>query len=177
MATTAKKSAPAKDTATALEEFFLDELKDIYWAEKHLVKALPKMQKAATSEELANAFAEHTTATEEHVVRLEKVFELLDKKPQAKKCEAMEGLLKEGEEIIADTEKGSATRDVGLILAAQKVEHYEIATYGGLAQLAKTLGRTDIKDILGLTLDEEKQTDELLTSLAEADINETAEQE
>ncbi|HEY9046595.1 MAG TPA: ferritin-like domain-containing protein [Ohtaekwangia sp.] len=171
------KRAASKDSASQLEDFFVDSLKDIYWAEKHLTKALAKMQKAATSEELANAFGDHLTVTQEHVARVEKVFELLEKKPQAKKCEAMEGLIKEGEDIIAETEKGSATRDVGLILAAQKVEHYEIATYGGLAQLAKTLGREDIKDLLGQTLDEEKQADELLTSLAESDINETAEQE
>ncbi|HEY9009230.1 YciE/YciF ferroxidase family protein [Ohtaekwangia sp.] len=171
------KRAASKDSASELEDFFVDSLKDIYWAEKHLTKALAKMQKAATSEELANAFGDHLTVTQEHVARVEKVFELLEKKPQAKKCEAMEGLIKEGEDIIAETEKGSATRDVGLILAAQKVEHYEIATYGGLAQLAKTLGREDIKDILGQTLDEEKQADELLTSLAESDINEAAEQE
>ncbi|SKC73498.1 YciE/YciF ferroxidase family protein [Ohtaekwangia koreensis] len=175
--TSTKKASSAKESSSELEEFFVDSLKDIYWAEKHLTKALAKMQKAATSEELANAFADHITVTQEHVARVEKVFELLDKKPQAKKCEAMEGLIKEGEDIISETEKGSATRDVGLILAAQKVEHYEIATYGGLAQLAKTLGREDIKDILGQTLDEEKQADELLTSLAEADINEAAEQE
>jgi ferritin-like metal-binding protein YciE len=174
---TSTRRASLKESASELEEFFIDSLKDIYWAEKHLTKALAKMQKAATSEELATAFADHLTVTQEHVARVEKVFELLDKKPQAKKCEAMEGLIKEGEDIISETEKGSATRDVGLILAAQKVEHYEIATYGGLAQLAKTMGREDIKEILGQTLDEEKQADELLTSLAEADINEAAEQE
>lgn len=174
---TSTKRASSKENASELEEFFIDSLKDIYWAEKHLTKALAKMQKAATSEELASAFADHLTVTQEHVARVEKVFELLDKKPQAKKCEAMEGLIKEGEDIISETEKGSSTRDVGLILAAQKVEHYEIATYGGLAQLAKTMGRDDIKQILGQTLDEEKQADELLTSLAEADINEAAEQE
>lgn len=174
---TSTRRASSKESSSELEEFFIDSLKDIYWAEKHLTKALAKMQKAATSEELASAFADHLTVTQEHVARVERVFELLDKKPQAKKCEAMEGLIKEGEDIISETEKGSATRDVGLILAAQKVEHYEIATYGGLAQLAKTMGRNDIKEILGQTLDEEKQADELLTSLAEADINETAEQE
>jgi ferritin-like metal-binding protein YciE len=174
---TSTRRASSKENSSELEEFFIDSLKDIYWAEKHLTKALAKMQKAATSEELASAFADHLTVTQEHVARVEKVFELLDKKPQAKKCEAMEGLIKEGEDIISETEKGSSTRDVGLIMAAQKVEHYEIATYGGLAQLAKTLGREDIKEILGQTLDEEKQADELLTTLAEADINEAAEQE
>ncbi len=172
-----KTSESQKDNQSLLEEFFIDELKDIYWAEKHLTKALPKMQKAATSTDLADAFADHLTVTQEHVSRLEKVFEILGKKPQAKKCEAMNGIVKEGEDIISETEKGSATRDVGLILAAQKVEHYEIATYGGLTQLAKTIGRNDVADILHQTLTEEKEADELLTSLAESNINELAEQE
>jgi ferritin-like metal-binding protein YciE len=171
------KSSGEEDSKTLLEEFFVDELRDIYWAEKHLVKALPKMQKASTSEELANAFADHLTATEEHVARLEQVFELMGQKARAKKCDAMDGLVKEAESIIKDTDKESATRDVGLIMAAQKVEHYEIATYGSLAQLAKTLGREDVKNILGQTLDEEKEADELLTSIAESHVNEEAEHE
>jgi len=177
MATATKKSASTTDDGQALEEFFLNELKDIYWAEKHLVKALPKMQKAASSEELANAFAEHKTETEEHVARLEQIFELLGKKPQGKKCEAMEGLLAEAQDIISETEKGTSTRDVGLIMAAQKVEHYEIATYGSLAQLAKTMSNVEIKNLLGLTLDEEKNCDETLTAIAETSINEMADQE
>lgn len=178
MKTTTKKAAASEtDSKALLEEYFLDSLRDIYWAEKHLVKSLPKMQKAATSEDLAQAIGDHITVTEEHVARLEQVFEMMDQKARAKKCEAMEGLIKEGETVISETEKGSATRDVGLIMAAQKVEHYEIATYGGLTQLAKTIGREDIADILGQTLSEEKETDELLTSLAEADINEQASQE
>ena len=152
-------------------EFFNDELKDIYWAEKHLVKTLPKMVKAATSEELQSAFTDHLEATKEHVTRLEKVFEMLGEKPAAKKCEAMEGITKEGEEIIDETEEGTATRDVGLILAAQKVEHYENATYGGLTQLARTLGKEDIARILHETLNEEKEADELLTEVAENGIN------
>jgi ferritin-like metal-binding protein YciE len=174
---TAKKSAsksaevsgPQNDSA--LLELFTDEIKDIYWAEKHLVKSLPKMQKAATSDELVQAISDHLEATKEHVTRLERVFEMLDEKVQAKKCDAMEGLVQEGEGVIEDTEDGSVTRDVGIILAAQKVEHYEIATYGGLAQLAKTLGREDIAEILGQTLAEEKEADELLTNIAENDIN------
>lgn len=177
----ARKSSPRKtaaktmmsnaDAKSLLHDFFVDELKDIYWAEKHLTKALPKMAKAATSEELRQAFENHLTQTEEHVSRLEQVFEMLGMKPQAKKCDAMEGLVEEGKSIIEDTEQGTATRDVGLILAAQKVEHYEIATYGGLAQLAKTLGLMDIKEILGQTLAEEKEADELLTEIAENNIN------
>ena len=176
MKSTEKKSPNASSKATgkthsALKEFFTDELKDIYWAEKHLVKALPKMQKAATSEELQDAFATHLEQTQGHVSRLEKVFELLEEKPVAKKCDAMEGLVKEGQSIIEDTNDDTATRDVGLILAAQKVEHYEIATYGGLTQLAKTIGRDDIAVILGETLAEEKETDELLTDIAEGSVN------
>lgn len=163
-----------KENKNLLEEFFVEELKDIYWAEKHLTKALPKMQKAATSQELASAFADHLTATEEHVSRIEEVFELLGETARAKKCEAMEGLVKEGESIVEETEKETATRDVGLIMAAQKIEHYEIATYGGLTQLAKTIGRDDIAEILAQTLVEEKETDELLTSIAESNVNQAA---
>ena len=166
-----KSKASNGDSNNMLQELFVDEIKDIYWAEKHLVKALPKMKKAATSPELQEAFEFHLAQTQEHVGRLEKVFELLEEKAQAKKCDAMEGLVEEGESIIDETEEGTATRDVGLIIAAQKVEHYEIATYGGLAQLAKTLGLSDVKDLLGQTLDEEKKTDEQLTSIAEANIN------
>jgi ferritin-like metal-binding protein YciE len=173
---TARKSSAAPSQSTeeiqsALLELFIDEIKDIYWAEKHLTKALPKMQKAATSEELKEAFETHLEQTQGHVERLEQVFEMLDHKVQSKKCDAMAGLVEEGEGIIADTEAGTATRDVGLILAAQKVEHYEIATYGGLAQLAKTIGRDDVAEILAETLAEEKETDELLTQIAENDIN------
>lgn len=165
----ADKSEPVSDSMLA--DFFHDELKDIYWAEKHLVKVLPKMQKAATSEELGNAFADHLEQTREHVTRLEHVFEMLGHKPQAKKCDAMEGITKEGESIIEDTEEGTATRDVGLIFAGQKVEHYEIATYGGLHQLATTLGYDDIAQVLETTLNEEKETDEGLTAIAENNIN------
>jgi ferritin-like metal-binding protein YciE len=166
-----KKTASSEDVQSSLLELFTDEVKDIYWAEKHLLKALPKMKKAATSPELQEAFETHLHQTELHVSRLEEIFGLLTEKPQAKKCDAMEGLVEEGERIISDTEEGTATRDVGLILAAQKVEHYEIATYGGLAQLAKTMGRNEIKELLGQTLAEEKETDQLLTGIAESSIN------
>lgn len=167
------KASPRKmDNKSLLKKFFVEELQDIYWAEKHLVKALPKLQKAATTDELANAFEDHTAATEEHVSRLEEVFELLGETAKAKKCEAMEGLVKEAQQIIEDTEEETATRDVALIMAAQKVEHYEIATYGSLVQLAKSIGMIDVADILAETLREEKETDELLTSIAENGINE-----
>jgi ferritin-like metal-binding protein YciE len=161
----------------ALLELFVDEIKDIYWAENHLLKALPKMQKAATSKQLSAAIEEHIAVTQTHVARLEQIFELLEEKPQAKKCDAMEGLTKEGEGILENTGEGTATRDVGIILASQKVEHYEIATYGGLAQLANTLGLTGIAELLMKTLDEEKKADETLTSIAENDLNYQASQE
>jgi len=178
-ATRAKKTETAASAKgnTQLEKFFMDSLKDIYWAEKHLTKALPKMQKAATTEELQSAIEAHLSQTEIHVSRLEHVFELLGKKAQAKKCDAMEGLVKEGESIVEETEDGSMTRDAGIIMAAQKVEHYEIATYGGLVQLAKTMGQDEVAYILGQTLDEEKQTDAELTVIAENKINWQAEQE
>lgn len=170
-------SASPKSTDSRLKEFFIDELKDIYWAEKQLVKTLPKMKKAATSEELQKAFEDHLEATKIHVSRLEQVFEILGKKAEAKKCDAMAGITEEGEGIIADTEKGTATRDVGLIMAGQKVEHYEISTYGGLVQLAKTLGLYEISQILAATLEEEKEADLLLTDIAEDHVNYEAKEE
>lgn len=164
-------SSSQEATETMLYGLFVDSLKDIYWAEKHLVKALAKMEKSATTEELQDAFADHMQATETHVSRLEDVFSLLGETARGKKCEAMEGLIAEGKSIIEETEKGTATRDVGLILAAQKVEHYEIATYGGLVTLAKIMGMDDVADILATTLNEEKETDELLTDIAENSVN------
>ncbi len=158
-------------------KFFVDELKDIYWAEKHLVKALPKMKKAATSPELAAAFDKHTTETQGHIDTLEQVFELLGEKASAKKCDAMEGLLEEANSIIEDTEKGTLVRDAGLILAAQKVEHYEIATYGTLRTFAENMGHTDVVELLQQTLDNEKATDVALTEVAESFVNEQAAEE
>ena len=176
-----KSEAPAntgeQKTDSMLEDFFHDSLKDIYWAEKHLVKTLPKMIKASTTTELQNAIEEHLEVTKTHVQRLEQVFELLGHKPQAKKCDAMEGLTKEGDSIVEETEEGTATRDVGVIMASQKIEHYEIATYGGLCQLATTLGHEDIAEILATTLAEEKAADESLTGIAENDINYQANEE
>jgi len=170
-------SAPAKSEETMLRELFVEELRDIYWAEKHLTKALPKMKKAATSEELAAAFDEHLAVTETQIGRVEEVFELLEMTARAKKCEAMEGLVKEAQSLIEELPKGSAVIDAGLIIAAQKVEHYEIAAYGSLVQLAKTMGENEIADLLQQTLDEEKQADQLLTELAVSGINISAESE
>lgn len=186
------KKAPATKTTTkapkapetteiveesALNELFLDELKDIYWAEKHLVKALPKMAKAATSDELRNAIQTHITETEGQITRLEDAFASIDEKAVAVKCEAMAGLLKEADEIVSETEKGSLTRDAGIISAAQKIEHYEIASYGTLRTLATTLGYTEAAELLEATLAEEKNCDSLLTQIAEGGINDSAKSE
>src|SRR6478735_5260954 len=157
--------------ATQLEEFFMNALKDIYWAEKHLTKAIPKMIKASTTEELRKVFEEHLEVTKDQVTKLETVFGLLGEKPQAKKCEAMEGLTKEAESIIEETEEGSLTRDVALVMAAQKVEHYEIATYGTLVRIATAVGRQDAADIFSAILDEEKEADMTLTGVVENNIN------
>jgi ferritin-like metal-binding protein YciE len=170
-------AANAQSEETMLKELFIEELRDIYWAEKHLTKALPKMKKAATSQELATAFEDHLAVTEKQIERVEQVFELLDMTPRAKKCEAMDGLVKEAQNIIEEMPKGSAVIDAGLIIAGQKVEHYEIAAYGSLVQLAKTMGENEIADLLQQTLDEEKQTDQLLTELAVSGINITADNE
>lgn len=162
---------------SAFHEFFVDELKDIYWAEQHLVKALPKMQEAATSPELAAAFEKHTEETEGHAATLEQVFKLLGEKVSAKKCDAMEGLVKEAESIISDTEAGTMVRDAGLILAAQKVEHYEIATYGTLRTFAENMGHTEVVELLAGILENEKETDVALTEVAVSSINEDASEE
>ncbi len=185
-----KKSADTKKSSTKkasgmtgkmkdseFHEFFVDGLKDIYWAEKHLAKALPKLKKAATSEELAQAFEKHTEETAEHIARLEQVFELMEEKAVAKKCEAMEGLIKEAESIIEDTDKGTMIRDAGLIMAAQKVEHYEIASYGTLRTFAEIMGHTEVVDLLDQTLENEKATDVILTEVAVSSINEPASEE
>jgi ferritin-like metal-binding protein YciE len=184
MAKTTRTSSAARSASTTfsneetkLKQLFVEELKDIYWAEKHLIKALPKLKKAATSNELANAFEQHLAITENQVGRVEQVFELLEMSPRAKKCEAMAGLVMEAQAVIEDTDKGSATRDVALIIAGQKVEHYEIATYGSLAQLARTMGRDDIATLMQQTLDEEKQADQILTDLAVSGININADNE
>ncbi len=165
------------DEHTKLHELFVEELKDIFWAEKHLLKALPKMAKAATSSELANAFQDHVEETENQIARLQEVFEMLDMTPRAKKCEAMEGLVRETLNAIDDTDKGTSTRDAALIISAQKSEHYEIASYGSLVQLARTMNLEDIAEILQETLDEEKDTDVRLTELAVSSINIDAEHE
>jgi len=176
--TNGTKEASHKTSKTSLlEKFFIDQLKDIYYAEQHLVKALPDMQKAATSEELEDALDEHLKQTERHVKRLEKVFQLVNQKPEGKKCEAIEGLIKEAKSIISETKEGTMTRDAALIIAAQKIEHYEIATYGGLVQLAITMDLHRAAELLDKTLQEEEDTDATLTEIAETSINVKAENE
>ena len=181
MATTKTPSKSSEMTAdvtdSALNELFIDELKDIYWAEKHLVKALPKMAKAATSEELRTAIQNHLSETENHVTRLEQAFESIGEKAVAVKCEAMAGLIKEGDEIVSETEKGTITRDAGIISAAQKIEHYEIASYGTLKTLAGVLGYSEAAEILDATLQEEKNADGKLTDIAVSSINQSAKSE
>jgi uncharacterized protein (TIGR02284 family) len=154
-----------------LMEFFVNELKDLLWAERELVDTLPDMAEAATSQELKNAFTSHLAETETHVTRLEQIFAMLGLEPDTTKCDAMAGIVDEGDEIISDTEEGTAQRDVGLIFAGQKAEHYEIASYGGMISLAKTLGYYDIAEMLVLTIDEEKSADALLTEIAENHVN------
>jgi ferritin-like metal-binding protein YciE len=175
-ATTSKSTSSrgvvkAKSTAAeGLHELFVDSLKDIYWAEKALVKALPKMAKNATTQGLIDGINNHTAETEEQIARLEQVFQIIGKKAVAKKCEAMDGLLKEGQDIMESTEQGPV-RDAGIIAASQKIEHYEIATYGTLCAFAKTLGYDDAAAILHTTLEEEKQCDITLTEAAYNTIN------
>lgn len=183
-AATKKRSSNSRKQTTAvaegnsqLQELFVDALKDLYWAEKALTKALPKMQKKATTETLKDAMEMHLEQTMEQVARLEQIFEVLGEKARGKKCEAMEGLIKEAESVMEDTEDGTMTRDAGIIMAAQKVEHYEISSYGTLVQIARVLGHDEVASILQETLEEEKETDANLTVIAEEEINWQAEQE
>ena len=157
-----------------LKELFHDTLKDIYFAEKKILTALPKMAKAAHSEELKEAFNKHETQTEEHVARLEKVFGEIDEMPRGKTCDAIMGIIAEGQEVMKEF-KGMPALDAGLLAAAQAVEHYEIARYGTLKTWAAELGFERAVDLLDTTLAEEKETDEMLTRLAESDVNQHAE--
>lgn len=154
----------------SLQDLYVDELKDLYSAENQLVKALPKMAKAASSEDLQAAFEEHLEQTRGHVKRLEQVFKKLNASPKGKKCKAMEGLLDEGEEVINEDAE-PAVKDAALIAAAQRVEHYEIAGYGCVRTYAQQLGFNDAAELLQQTLNEEGETDKKLTELAESVIN------
>lgn len=156
-----------------LHELFHETLKDIYFAEKKILSALPKMAKAAQSEDLKAAFEKHETETEEHVARLEKVFEEIEQAPRGKSCDAIIGIIEEGQEVMTEF-KGAAALDAGLLAAAQAVEHYEIARYGTLKTWAAELGLNQAVKLLERTLAEEKKTDETLTQLAESQVNEHA---
>lgn len=172
-AASAKKVPAKKNAAKELKDLFEDGLKDIYWAEKALTKALPKMQKNATDKKLKDAIGAHLAETKNQVKRLEECFAAMGKKAQAKKCDAMQGLLDEGKGIMEETKPG-AVRDAGIIAASQKVEHYEIATYGTLAAYAKVLKQNKCLRLLLKTLGEEKKCDELLTSIADTALNKKA---
>jgi ferritin-like metal-binding protein YciE len=161
-----KKSAKKENTEKTIKDVFEEELKDIYGAEKQLIEALPKMAEAAFSEELKEAILDHLEQTKEHAQRIELVFEMLEMPAEEKKCEAMEGLIEEGNNIIEEFESGNV-RDCALIIGAQKIEHYEIASYGSLCELAEVQGMYDIAEILDETLEEEEMTDMLLTQIAE----------
>jgi ferritin-like metal-binding protein YciE len=156
-----------------LQELFHETLKDIYFAEKKILKALPKMAKAAQSEDLKSAFEKHETETEEHVARLEKVFEEIDESPRGKTCDAIIGIIEEGQEVMKEF-RGTPALDAGLLAAAQAVEHYEIARYGTLKTWANELGLTQSVALLEETLSEEKKTDDALTKLAENEVNQHA---
>ena len=164
------KIAPKKDAADQLKDFMVDGLKDLYWAEKALVKNLPKMAKNATSRHLTTAVNDHLADTKNQVKRLEDAFKALGLKAEAVKCEAMNGLLKEAKEIMEETQPG-AVRDAAIIAAAQKVEHYEIASYGTMATYAKLLGEKEVLKLLLETLKEENTCDKDLTKLAKSEIN------
>jgi ferritin-like metal-binding protein YciE len=166
-----------EEKKTPFEKLFEDLLKDTYGAEQQLVEALQQMHEAATTDELKNAFEDHLYVTKKHVSRLERVFSLIGIEAEAKTCEAMAGLIKESQRVVEETEEGSMTRDAGLIIAAQKVEHYEIAAYGSLVQVALTLGHDQAATILERTLSEEEDTDSLLTEIAETEVNPMADNE
>jgi ferritin-like metal-binding protein YciE len=156
-----------------LEDLFNGLLQDVYYAEKQLLKTLPKMAKKASSEELAQAFTEHRDQTEGQIERLEQAFEMMGKKPRGKKCDAILGIIEEGKEVMEEAEDEEVL-DAGLIGAAQAAEHYEIARYGTLCAWAKQLGKPQVARLLHQTLEEEKQTDELLTKIAEGSVNKAA---
>jgi ferritin-like metal-binding protein YciE len=156
-----------------LDDLFHDTLKDIYFAEKKILATLPKMAKAAQSPDLKRAFEKHRAETEGHVIRLEKVFAAIDKKPQGKTCDAIVGITDEGAEIMKEF-KGSPALDAGLLAAAQAVEHYEMSRYGTLRTWAQELGLNDAVRLLDQTLEEEKKTDAALTKIAEAVVNQQA---
>lgn len=168
---TKQQNMKSKNNQTDLGKFFLDALQDIYYAEAKIEESLAKIKHKATSEELQEALEDHELVTKKQILRLEKVFKHLGEEAKKKKCDAIDGILKEVDEMVKNTEDGSMTRDVAIIIGSQKVEHYEIATYGGLVQIAITLGHEKVADLLETTLDEEEETDFLLTEIAEEHVN------
>jgi ferritin-like metal-binding protein YciE len=176
--TTARNTRNKKnETPHLLETFFISQLKDIYYAEQHISRAMPKLIEACTTDELREAFEDHLHQTGRHIRRLENVFQMIGQKAEGEKCEAIEGIIKEALKIISETKAATLTRDAALIMAAQKIEHYEIATYGGLVELAMTIGLPQAATQLDKTLLEEEQTDLKLTDIAETCINLNAELE
>jgi len=157
----------------SLEDLFLDQLKDTYYAERKILKALPKMMRGAQSEELKAAFAKHADQTEEQVARLQQVFEIMGRPARGKTCPAIDGILEEGEEVLQEYQ-GSNALDAGLIASAQAVEHYEIARYGTMCRWAELMGMDEALALLKLTLGEEEDTDKALSDLAEGSINQAA---
>ena len=160
----------------SMDDLIYTHLQDIYYAEKQLLKALPKLAKKATNEQLEQAFLTHRDETETHVERLEKAFEMIGKKPRAKKCEAIAGIIAEGEEVVSEAEEEDV-RDAGMLAAAQAAEHYEIARYGTLCAWAKQIGKPELARLLHQTLEEEKKTDETLTQIAQQCVNQAAQQD
>ena len=158
----------SEDTRSSLIEFFVNQVRDLYWAKRYVVKSLPKMRNAAASIELRDAFEKQFQQAREHIIKLEHIFDLLDEKCVATKCDDMECLVEEEELVVAETEDGSPVREIGLIFSAQKIKHHEIASYEGLVQLAKILGLDEIQTILEETLSEEKAASKFLNRITES---------
>lgn len=154
-----------------MEKLFIDQLRDLYYVEKNQIKVLGKMAKKATTEELKEILIEHQEVTQEQLSRLDQVFEIIGKRAQAKKCPAFDGMQEEMDDMISETEDDTITRDVGLIVSAQKIKHYEVASYGCLSTLARTYGMQEVADLLQESLDEEKDADQQLTYIAENNVN------
>lgn len=165
------------DPVDGVRKLFTDGLKDIYWAENQLILSLPKMAKSAYSKELQQAILNHLEQTKAQVERIEQVFEILERKPMARKCDAMEGLVKEGEAVIETTDARTPARDLGITMASQKVEHYEMAAYAGLIQLAEALGEPSVVEILSQSLTEESDSDAKLSEIATDILSDVSEEE
>jgi ferritin-like metal-binding protein YciE len=181
MATPSKKERSSTGSASmedsAFHMLFLNELKDIYWAEKQLAKVMPKWPAKAYSDELKESIEQHMHETNEQITRLEKVFENLNEKPTSRKCEALEGILRETDQLVEETPEQSLVRDAAIISCFQKIEHYEIASYGTLRTMAQVMNHHEAVELLSITLDEEKNADSTLTAIAKNFVNEPAKEE